>query len=79
MISPGKSLVIKISGADVALFNVEGNIYAIGVFMRSRRSVAGGRKAGRQKYCDLSCDIFLIRCDDGGRLRLVGLELPLTP
>ena len=51
-IPPGKSLVVKIGGADVALFNVEGNVYAIGdSCAHAGASLAAGKLAGKIVTC----------------------------
>jgi nitrite reductase/ring-hydroxylating ferredoxin subunit len=51
-IPPGTSRVVKIGATDVALFNVDGNIYAIAdSCAHAGASLAAGKLAGRIVTC----------------------------
>jgi nitrite reductase/ring-hydroxylating ferredoxin subunit len=51
-IAPGNSLVVKVAGKDVALFNVDGQIYAIDdACVHQGASLGAGKIDGRSVTC----------------------------
>ena len=51
-VKPGRSLVVEVSGNFVALFNVDGNIYAIGdSCVHAGASLAAGKVEGSVVTC----------------------------
>jgi nitrite reductase/ring-hydroxylating ferredoxin subunit len=51
-IAPGKSLVVSVAGKSIALFNVEGQIYAIDdSCMHQGASLGGGKLNGKIVTC----------------------------
>ena len=61
-IPPGTGTTIKVADKEIAIFNVDGNFYAIGDSC-AHAGASSGRQAERQD-CYLSCARPSIRCDD---------------